>query len=190
MDNNDIIGSKNSPTVMGPADCNNKQTNEGLMVVNIQVGGPETLSRRVKRSSNHSRGRMDRTNYSERTNKQNSEGKCLPHQAMPLAAISVQSEYGQINSGSFVHPDPPLSQFSYSSKYARGKMNRTNQSNINKSVEEQTSISDKNQYPSSSDRKACNKGPGHLRTTKDTMDAQTNKQANRCNKCTIRVWPD
>ena len=123
---------------------------------------------------------MDRTNYSKRTNKQNSEGKCLPHhrQSMPLAAISVQSEHGQINSGYFVHPDSPLSHFRYSSKYARGRMNRTNQSSINKSVKEQTSTSDKNQYPSSSDRKACNKGQGHLRTTKDTMDERTNKQTN------------
>ena len=182
MNNNEIIGSKNSHAVMGPTDCNNKQTNEGLTVVNIQAGGPETLSRRVKHSSKHSRGRMDRTNYSERTNKQNSqcpEGKCLPHhkQAMPLAAISVQSEYGQINSGSFVHPDPPLSHFRYSSRYARGRMNRTNQSSINKSVKEQTSICDKNQYFANFDRKTCNKGHGHtITTTDERMNKQTNER--------------
>ena len=57
-------------------------------------------------------------------------------------------------------------------------MNRSNQPNINKVVKEQTSICDKNQYFANSDRKACNKGPGHPRTTKDAMDERMNKQTN------------
>ena len=57
-------------------------------------------------------------------------------------------------------------------------MNRTNQSSINKSVKEQTYICDKNQYFANSDRKACNKGPGHPITTKDAMDERMNKQTN------------
>ena len=190
MDNNEIIGSQNSHTVLGPTDCINKQTNKTLTVVSIQSGcsgqtdrinsrlhvHSETLRSHFKHSSKYAKGRMDRTNYSERTNKQTSqctEGKCLPHhkQKVPLAAISVQSEYpgqaGQINSDPYVHPDPLRSRFKHSSKYAQGKINRTNYFHLNKQTNEQTSFYTKSQCPPNPNQTACSEMLGQCRTTKD-----------------------
>ena len=153
---------------MVPTAHNNKQTNEGLTIANTLAEDLETISIHDKHSSTHSAGQMDGMNSSERTNKQKSEGECLP-----LDTINIQSEYEQTNNGLFSCQDPPPSHFRYTSRRARG---RTNQSSINKSMKEQFSVGGTNQYFANLDGTNCKKGYGH---TVSTMDDQMIKQKNK-----------